>query len=397
MSIIYNYKDAPVDDWVFSYDKILDVVTPNCDARWEAANCSIGVNNSNLHCTDPSCTKKRDIFIDESASFFHNRTTVMKFSSLTKKYGLSFYWSALTLTTLGEQAAPRYTPQFLFETLDTLLGLIIFAVIVGDVGAMVSSMNLVRTMYEEKLDGCKRYMNFRKVHPLLVRKIVHWYEYSWKEGSAKVDESTIAESLPSRLHGQLAVHIHMDTLKKVALFQDCEPTLLYELVLKLQLQLFSPGDYVCRKGDIGKELYIIRKGKLDVVSEDGKQVFVTLKEGSVFGELSVLNIRGNKNGNRRTASIRSVGYSDLYSLTKGDLWEVLREYPEDKKSLIEKGKSILRKDNLLIEDGSIDSDDELDDHSTLEQRLEYIAKQVSKTTVQLDKYERQFLQISEHF
>uniref|UniRef100_A0A914PZU6 Cyclic nucleotide-binding domain-containing protein n=1 Tax=Panagrolaimus davidi TaxID=227884 RepID=A0A914PZU6_9BILA len=252
MSIVYNYKEAPVDDWVFSYDKILDVVTPNCDARWEAANCSIGVNNSNLYCSDPSCGKKRDIFIDESASFFHNRTTIMKFSSLTKKYGLSFYWSALTLTTLGEQASPRFTPQFLFETVDTLLGLIIFAVIVGDVGAMVSSMNLVRTLYEEKLDGCKRYMNFRKVHPLLVRKIIHWYEYSWKEGSAKVDESTLADSLPSRLYGQLAVHIHMDTLKKVALFQDCEATLLYELVLKLQLQLFSPGDYVCRKGDIGK-------------------------------------------------------------------------------------------------------------------------------------------------
>lgn len=151
MSILYNYGAASHDDWVFSYDKILDVVTPMCDARWERENCSIGVNN----------TVRKDIFIDESAAFFHNRTTVVKFSPLMKKYGLSFYWSALTLTTLGEQPPPKWLPQFLFETVDTLLGLIIFAVIVGDVGAMVSSMNLVRTSFEEKLDGCKRYMKFR--------------------------------------------------------------------------------------------------------------------------------------------------------------------------------------------------------------------------------------------
>ena len=48
---------------------------------------------------------------------------------------------------------------------------------------------------------------------------------------------------------------------------------------------YFPGDYVCRKGDVGKEMYIIKKGKLDVVAPDGVKVFVTLGEGVVFGEL----------------------------------------------------------------------------------------------------------------
>lgn len=74
--------------------------------------------------------------------------------------------------------------------------------------------------------------------------------------------------------------------------KDCDPGLLVELVLKLKLQIFSPGDYICRKGDIGKEMYIVKRGKISVVADDGKTTFVTLGEGTVFGEISILNIAG---------------------------------------------------------------------------------------------------------
>jgi len=56
---------------------------------------------------------------------------------------------------------------------------------------------------------------------------------------------------------------------------------------------------------------------------------------------------GNKNGNRRTANIRSVGYSDLFVLSKEALWNALTEYPDAKKKLIEKGRQLLMKDSLL--------------------------------------------------
>lgn len=43
-------------------------------------------------------------------------------------------------------------------------------------------------------------------------------------------------------------------------------------------------------GEVGKEMYIVNRGRLQVVADNGRSVLATLKAGSYFGEISILNM-----------------------------------------------------------------------------------------------------------
>uniref|UniRef100_A0A673TTB9 Cyclic nucleotide-gated channel alpha-1 n=1 Tax=Suricata suricatta TaxID=37032 RepID=A0A673TTB9_SURSU len=269
-----------------------------------------------------------------------------EFGRLARKYVYSLYWSTLTLTTIGETPPPVRDSEFVFVVVDFLIGVLIFATIVGNIGSMISNMNAARAEFQARIDAIKQYMHFRNVSKDMEKRVIKWFDYLWTNQKT-VDEREVLKYLPDKLRAEIAINVHLDTLKKVRIFADCEAGLLVELVLKLQPQVYSPGDYICKKGDIGREMYIIKEGKLAVVADDGVTQFVVLSDGSYFGEISILNIKGSKAGNRRTANIKSIGYSDLFCLSKDDLMEALTEYPDAKTMLEEKGRQILMKDGLL--------------------------------------------------
>ncbi|XP_043604254.1 cyclic nucleotide-gated cation channel alpha-3-like isoform X8 [Bombus pyrosoma] len=258
-------------------------------------------------------------------------------ADVVKKYLQSYYWCTLALTTIGDLPRPRSKGEYLFVIAQLLFGLLLFATVLGHVANIVTSVSAARKEFQAKLDGVKTYMRMRRVPKHLQVKVIKWFDYLWLTQKCS-DEEKAVSCLPDKLKAEIAINVHLDTLRRVEIFQNTEAGFLCELVLRLRPVLFSPGDYICRKGEVGKEMYIVNRGRLQVVADNGKTVLATLKAGSYFGEISILNMRtaagvqikrSHKRvfRNRRTASVRSVGYSDLFVLSKKDMWDVLKEYP----------------------------------------------------------------------
>jgi len=61
------------------------------------------------------------------------------------------------------------------------------------------------------------------------------------------------------------------------------------------------------KGEIGREMYIVNHGKLDVFIDDKR--IAGLEDGAVFGEISLLEVAG---GNRRTADASDFNLSSCF-------------------------------------------------------------------------------------
>ena len=87
------------------------------------------------------------------------------------------------------------------------------------------------------------------------KRVLQWFDYLWSN-KASLEEENIMNMMPGKLRGEIALFVHLDTLKKVKIFQDCEKSLLETLVLKLKLQVFSPGKTIsCLFCFIYKHLY----------------------------------------------------------------------------------------------------------------------------------------------
>lgn len=280
-----------------------------------------------------------------------NLTHNTEWGTLPKQYIYSFYWSTITLTTIGELAQPHTIFEYTFMTVEYFIGIFMFATLVGNVGSIIDNVNKNRLEFQSKMDSTKTYMRATKIPDHIQERVIKWFDYLWSHGDP-MSEQNVLDGLPDKLKAEIGMHVHFKTLKKVDFFSKCEQGLLWEVVLRLRTQVYSPGEFVCRKGDVGREMYIINSGKLEVLEEENGIILNELKHGEIFGEISVLNLGMGKSHRRRTAFVQSVGYTSLLCLTQNDLLEVLNDYPKTKDMLIKNSKIKL----LLTTQQSFESD-----------------------------------------
>ncbi|XP_019615032.1 PREDICTED: cyclic nucleotide-gated cation channel alpha-3-like [Branchiostoma belcheri] len=298
-------------------------------------------------------------FLISKAEGFGSNTWVYpsptgQYASLSTKYLWSLYWSCLTLTTIGDLPTPVTNYEFLFTLLGYLMGIFVFAIVVGQVGNVIANRNADRLQFERMLDSAKTYMKSNNIPEEMQRRVQRWYGYSWSRGLMRGggDINSLG-LLPDRIKIELALQVNLQTLKKVTIFQQVQPEFLYDLVLKMKAFIFTPGDLICRRGEVAREMFIINHGILDIISETGR-VITQLKAGDFFGEIGILNLDGGVN--KRTADVRSVGYSELFALYKEDVLAAMEDFPEAKRILTEYGRRRLR---VAVADREKREDDEL--------------------------------------
>ena len=112
-----------------------------------------------------------------------------------------------------------------------------------------------------------------------------------------------------------------ECLKRVPIFGSGDPLFLSQVSLALRPRQAAARELIIRKGDIGREMYLLVRGQVEVLDDAG-HVVKTLKDGDVFGEIAVLL------STPRTANVRALTNCDLFVLDKGDFRRILHDHQQ---------------------------------------------------------------------
>ncbi|XP_077364794.1 cyclic nucleotide-gated channel beta-3 [Festucalex cinctus] len=268
-------------------------------------------------------------------------TTTWVYNGNGTAYIRCYYFAVRSLINIGGLPEPVTTFEIAFQMTNFFIGVFVFSSLIGQMRDVIGAATAGQTYFRASMDGCVAYMNTYNIPKNVQNRIRTWYNYTW-DSQGMLDESELLDKMPLVMRTAIAVDINLATFQKIALFQGCDQQMLVDMLLRLKSIIFLPGDFVVKKGDIGKEMYIIKSGAVQVVGgPDNSIVFVTLKAGCVFGEISLLQ-SAKDGGNRRTANVKAYGFANLFVLEKKDLFDILVHYPESQKVLARKGRKLTK-------------------------------------------------------
>ncbi|XP_063076130.1 potassium/sodium hyperpolarization-activated cyclic nucleotide-gated channel 2-like [Engraulis encrasicolus] len=240
----------------------------------------------------------------------------------------------------------RQAPESLSDLWLTMLSMIVgatcYAVFIGHATALIQSLDSSRRQYQEKYKQVEQYMSFHKLPADFRQKIHDYYEHRYQ--GKMFDEESILEELNEPLREEIVNFNCRKLVASMPLFANAEPNFVTAMLTKLHFEVFQPGDYVVREGTIGKKMFFIQHGVVNVLTRG--TLGMKLSDGSYFGEICLLT-RG-----RRTASVKAETYCRLFSLSVDHFNEVLEEYPMMRRAFetvaIDRLNRLGKKNSILI-------------------------------------------------
>ena len=138
----------------------------------------------------------------------------------------------------------------------------------------------------------------------------------------------------------------LDILKSVLLFQGLADEQLSDLSSVFRRKTYPMGSFIITEGGEGDFLFVLSRGAAKVTreSEEGREViFAFLREGDVFGELSILD------GRERSANVVAMEETEVYILERNEFLKVMVGYPALSVKLLQELARRIRASDRQIE------------------------------------------------
>jgi CRP-like cAMP-binding protein len=257
-----------------------------------------------------------------------------EFYYIMTRYICSLYWSLNVMTSLKGTSSHESrkcltdNPDVLNPLLERVYTIIVFcfgaiaySVIYGNIGQFVRVFYAHGDRYRTRITEINEFSNFHRLPKHVVRQIRAYVDFAFAVTKG-INVDAIAHQLPANLQLEIHIHLNKKMVEQVNIFAGFPKDFFNILVTKLTPCIAIAGDHVFYAGDVGKRMYFVKRGTVEV--RLGDVLIKSLKDGDYFGETALLTSQP------RTADVCAACDCMLLSLTKDDLQAVLRAFPAAK-------------------------------------------------------------------
>ncbi|XP_071956713.1 uncharacterized protein [Antedon mediterranea] len=241
-----------------------------------------------------------------------------------EEYVSALYWAAATMTSTGYGDISAHTTVARFiSVVAMLVGLLLYGYCLSSIAATLANSDAPRVGFQEKLFAVQEFMKDHGLSNDLTNRVINYLSLVFRKhrGEAMPGGELLMHDMPIRLQQDVAFEDAKNTIGQVPLFQDCDEAFIRMLALQTHAYLFTPGDVIVYEGDMGREMYFIRRGTCEIMSKDMTRVVSTIGPGHYFGEVGLIF------GDYRTATVRAASYCEVLMLQRPALDEVLDHFP----------------------------------------------------------------------
>ncbi|KAK1414020.1 hypothetical protein QVD17_29757 [Tagetes erecta] len=226
------------------------------------------------------------------------------------KYCYCLWWGLQNLSTLGQGLqTSTYPGESLFSITLAISGLILFALLIGNMQTYLQSLTIRLEEMRVKRRDSEQWMHHRLLPQDLRERVRRYEQYKWLE-TRGVDEENLVQSLPKDLRRDIKRHLCLSLVKRVPLFENLDERLLDAICERLKPCLYTEHSYIVREGDPVDEMLLIIRGRLESVTTDGgRSGFYNrglLKEGDFCGEELLTWALDPKSASNLPSSTRTV-------------------------------------------------------------------------------------------
>lgn len=216
----------------------------------------------------------------------------------------------------------------------------------GSISSQTASINEGPAKYARKIAYLKHYMASRKLDPKFRARVIKFHEYIAYNNTVLNDHKML-ESLPTELRLEVAYHLYGELVASLVDLCNDNSSFLMRLTTVMTPHVFMTGATVVCKGDIGREMFFVKQGRVQVMVKGAKKRIV-LEKGSYFGDIAMVA------NQPRTVSLVALTVVECLAIHAND-WEFLMlSYPVLHHEVTQKLK--LKYQKHLIEDDSDDED-----------------------------------------